>query len=167
MAGDRWQALAAAGARPQRPLWASTGVKDPAYDDTRYVVELVAPNTVNTMPEATMDAVEDHGEITGDTVRVPNYQAAHDAIAALAAAGIDMRRRGAGARGRGRRRSSRLVGRPGVPPRGDPRQGRLGHRPVTGHGRPHPRDEVGHPENPLRDPTATAGSPASPGRAAW
>lgn len=65
---DRWQALADAGARPQRPLWASTGVKDPAYDDTRYVVDLVAPGVVNTMPEATLDAVADHGEIRGDTV---------------------------------------------------------------------------------------------------
>ena len=56
-AGDRWAALAAAGANKQRPLWASTGVKDPKYDDTRYVVELVAPNTVNTAPEKTIDAV--------------------------------------------------------------------------------------------------------------
>ena len=58
---DRWKALEAAGARPQRPLWASTGVKDPKYDDTQYVVELVAPGTVNTMPEATLEAVFDHG----------------------------------------------------------------------------------------------------------
>ncbi|WP_314173565.1 transaldolase [Streptomyces winkii] len=68
-AGDRWMALEAAGMRPQRPLWASTGVKDPSFDDTRYVVSLVAPDVVNTMPEATLRAVEDHGEITGDTVR--------------------------------------------------------------------------------------------------
>jgi len=67
---DRWHALAAAGARPQRPLWASTGVKDPSYDDTRYVVDLVAPGTVNTMPQATMDAVADHGVLRGDTVSV-------------------------------------------------------------------------------------------------
>jgi transaldolase len=52
----------------QRPLWASTGVKDPAYDDTMYVVELVAPDTVNTMPEATLNAVADHGEIRGNTI---------------------------------------------------------------------------------------------------
>jgi transaldolase len=64
----RWRALAAAGARPQRPLWASTSTKDPAYDDTRYVVELVAPGTVNTMPAATIDAVADHGVIRGDTI---------------------------------------------------------------------------------------------------
>ncbi len=62
---DRWKALESAGANSQRPLWASTGVKDPAYDDTMYVVELVAPNTVNTMPEATLDAVADHGVIAG------------------------------------------------------------------------------------------------------
>ncbi|MEU0336231.1 transaldolase [Streptomyces sp. NPDC006193] len=64
----RWSALKEAGAHEQRPLWASTGVKDPAYKDTLYVDELVAPNTVNTMPEATLNAVADHGEITGDTV---------------------------------------------------------------------------------------------------
>lgn len=65
---DRWAALAAAGAHPQRPLWASTGVKDKAYPDTMYVDELVVAGTVNTMPQATLDAVEDHGDITGDTV---------------------------------------------------------------------------------------------------
>jgi transaldolase len=86
---DRWKALAAAGAHVQRPLWASTGVKDPAYDDTRYVVELVTADTVNTMPEATLDAVRDHGVVRGDTV-VPNYAAAHEALAALTAAGIDL-----------------------------------------------------------------------------
>jgi transaldolase len=88
MAGPRWAALAAAGARPQRPLWASTGVKDPAYDDTRYVVDLVAAGTVNTMPEATLEAVADHGQVRGDTV-TPEYANAHAALAALAAAGID------------------------------------------------------------------------------
>ena len=61
-------ALKADGARVQRPLWASTGVKNPDYSDTLYVTELVAPNTVNTMPEKTLDAVADHGVITGDTV---------------------------------------------------------------------------------------------------
>ena len=66
--GDRYQALKADGARVQRPLWASTGVKNPDYSDTLYVTELVAPNTVNTMPEKTIDAVADHGEVTGDTV---------------------------------------------------------------------------------------------------
>jgi transaldolase len=85
----RWQALAAKGAHVQRPLWASTGVKNPAYPDTRYVVELVAPNTVNTMPEKTMDAVADHGAITGDTIR-PNYGHAHDVMHRLGAVGIDL-----------------------------------------------------------------------------
>ena len=65
---ERWQALAAAGAHPQRPLWASTGVKDPAYSDTRYVDELVVAGTVNTMPEKTLEAVADHGVVRGDTV---------------------------------------------------------------------------------------------------
>lgn len=64
--GARWARLGAAGAQPQRPLWASTGVKDPAYDDTRYVVDLVAPGTVNTMPAATLAAVRDHGRVHGD-----------------------------------------------------------------------------------------------------
>ena len=64
----RWRNLLDDGARPQRPLWASTGVKDPAYPDTMYVTELVAPGTVNTMPEKTLDAVIDHAEIVGDTV---------------------------------------------------------------------------------------------------
>lgn len=66
--GDRFESLKADGARVQRPLWASTGVKNPDYSDTLYVTELVAPNTVNTMPEKTIDAVADHGEIKGDTV---------------------------------------------------------------------------------------------------
>ena len=89
LAGERWQALAALGAHPQRPLWASTGVKDPTYLDTRYVVDLVTHGVVNTMPEATMDAVRDHGDIVGDTV-VPQYAAAHAALDALTAAGIDL-----------------------------------------------------------------------------
>ena len=84
---ERWRALAAAGAKPQRPLWASTGVKDPAYDDTQYVVELVAPGTVNTMPEATLQAVADHGVSRGDTV-TGSYAAAQQVMDDLAAAGI-------------------------------------------------------------------------------
>ncbi|GGT77669.1 hypothetical protein GCM10010272_21780 [Streptomyces lateritius] len=67
--GERWAALDKAQANWQRPLWASTGVKDPAYKDTLYVEDLVAPGTVNTMPEATLEATADHGEVTGDTVR--------------------------------------------------------------------------------------------------
>jgi len=87
-AGERWQALAAVGARPQRPLWASTGVKDPTYDDTMYVVDLAAPGTVNTMPEATLNAVADHGIVRGDTVR-GHYDDARAALAALRAVGVD------------------------------------------------------------------------------
>ncbi len=64
IAGPRWKALAAGGARPQRPLWASTGVKDPAYPDTMYVDQLVTPGVVNTMPEATLKAVADHAALT-------------------------------------------------------------------------------------------------------
>ena len=64
----RWQELAAAGAHPQRPLWASTGVKDPAYPDTMYVDELVVDGVVNTMPEKTMRATADHADLRGDTV---------------------------------------------------------------------------------------------------
>ncbi|MHC3468989.1 transaldolase [Streptomyces sp. 7R007] len=84
---ERWSALAAAGANRQRPLWASTGVKDPAYKDTLYVDELVAPGTVNTMPEATLRATADHGEITGDTVTGRYAQARAD-LAAVQALGI-------------------------------------------------------------------------------
>ena len=65
---ERWALLADAGALPQRPLWASTGVKNPAYPDTLYVTELVAAHVVNTMPEKTLDATFDHGVVTGDTI---------------------------------------------------------------------------------------------------
>ena len=68
VAGERWRRLEAAGAARQRPLWASTGTKNPEYSDTLYVTELVAPETVNTMPEKTLEAVADHGEIQGDTI---------------------------------------------------------------------------------------------------
>jgi transaldolase len=87
-ATDRWTALKNAGARPQRPLWASTGVKNPDYRDTMYVEDLVAPQTVNTMPEATLDSVADHGRVDGDTVR-GNYDDAHAHMAALKEAGVD------------------------------------------------------------------------------
>ncbi|MFI7273598.1 transaldolase [Streptomyces sp. NPDC049879] len=87
VAADRWQALSRAGANVQRPLWASTGVKDPAYKDTLYVADLVAPGTVNTMPEPTLRATEDHGEITGDTVRGTYDQARAD-LDALAGVGV-------------------------------------------------------------------------------
>ena len=85
---DRWHALARAGARPQRPLWASTGVRDPAYTDTRYVLDLVTNGVVNTMPEATLRAVADHGGIRGDTVR-GDYDNAAEVMAALTNLGID------------------------------------------------------------------------------
>jgi transaldolase len=87
--GARFETLAANGARVQRPLWASTGVKNPDYSDTLYVTELVAPNTVNTMPEKTIDAVADHGVITGDTVTgtVDESQALFDELSSV---GIDL-----------------------------------------------------------------------------
>ena len=76
--GDRWTGLTGAKANKQRPLWASTGVKDPSYKDTLYVDELVAPGTVNTMPEATLNATADHGDIHGDTVTGGYAQARAD-----------------------------------------------------------------------------------------
>jgi transaldolase len=85
----RWQALAANGAMPQRLLWASTGVKDKSFPDTKYVIDLVAKDTVNTMPEATLRAVADHGEVRGDTIR-DGYAAAHKVFDELRQAGIDM-----------------------------------------------------------------------------
>ncbi|MBV1778249.1 transaldolase [Paeniglutamicibacter sp. ABSL32-1] len=84
---ERWNVLAAAGANAQRPLWASTGVKDPALPDTLYVTELCAPNTVNTMPEKTLEATADHAEITGDAVS-GTYEQANAVLDALAALGV-------------------------------------------------------------------------------
>src|SRR6478736_4778535 len=89
IASDRWKVLAEAGANPQRPLWASTGVKNPDYSDTMYVTDLVAPKTVNTMPEKTLDAVADHGVITGDTV-TGTASAAQQVFDQLSAVGIDL-----------------------------------------------------------------------------
>ena len=86
-ASDRWSALENAGANKQRPLWASTGVKDPAYKPTLYVDDLVAPNTVNTMPEATLEATEAQGEITGNTI-AGTYQQARADLDAVEALGI-------------------------------------------------------------------------------
>ena len=86
---DRWRALAHTGANLQRPLWASTGVKDARLRDTLYVEELVAPRTVDTMPEKTLDAVRDHGRIRPDAVTA-NYSDAHAVLEALAEAGISM-----------------------------------------------------------------------------
>lgn len=85
---DRFKALEAKGANRQRPLWASTGVKDPKFPDTRYVAELVAEGVVNTMPEKTLKAVADHGEITGDTIR-PAIEDAIQTTGELRKVGID------------------------------------------------------------------------------
>ncbi|WP_129663062.1 transaldolase [Phytoactinopolyspora endophytica] len=89
IADERWKRLEAAGAKRQRPLWASTSTKNPDYRDTMYVEDLVAPDTVNTMPESTLEAVADHGEITGDTVR-PNSADAEQTLAAIESVGIDL-----------------------------------------------------------------------------
>jgi transaldolase len=86
--GERWAALEKAGAHRQRPLWASTGVKDPAYKDTLYVTDLVAPGIVNTMPEATLHATADHGEVTGDTI-TGSYEQSRAELDALAAIGVE------------------------------------------------------------------------------
>ncbi|MDM4719860.1 transaldolase [Micromonospora sp. WMMA1363] len=88
-ASDRWQALADAGAHPQRPLWASTSTKNPDYRDVIYVEKLVAPGTVNTMPESVIDAYADHGETRGDTV-TGAYDDARQVFADLDSVGVDM-----------------------------------------------------------------------------
>ena len=88
LASDRWAALAAAGANPQRPLWASTGVKDPSFDPTRYVVDLVVRGCVNTMPEATLDAVAAQGVIPADSITGTATESAQVWVD-LAALGID------------------------------------------------------------------------------
>jgi transaldolase len=86
-ATERWQALASKGANTQRPLWASTSTKDPAFPDTMYVVDLVVDDTVNTMPEATINATADHGELHGDTVH-GTYDASRKVFEDLEALGI-------------------------------------------------------------------------------
>ena len=88
-ASARWQKQIERGAVKQRPLWASTGVKDPSYDDTRYVVELIAPETVNTMPQSTLDALIDHGVVRGDTI-TSQYPAAAEVFKALSALNISL-----------------------------------------------------------------------------
>lgn len=87
--GGRWTALAEGGAWVQRPLWASTGVKNPDYPDTLYVTELVAPDTVNTMPEKTLEAVADHGHVHGNTIdgKAAESQRVFDELEAV---GIDL-----------------------------------------------------------------------------
>ncbi|MCG7593569.1 transaldolase [Mycobacterium sp. PSTR-4-N] len=89
LGGERFEKLKNDGARVQRPLWASTGVKNPDYSDTLYVTELVAPNTVNTMPEKTMDAVADHGVVTGDTVTGKGAES-QEIFDELSGVGIDL-----------------------------------------------------------------------------
>ncbi|WP_213456458.1 transaldolase [Rhizomonospora bruguierae] len=84
----RWQALAGAGAHPQRPLWASTSTKNPEYRDVMYVEELVAPGVVNTMPEPTIHAYAEHGETRGDTV-TPAFGPARELLDKLAGLGVD------------------------------------------------------------------------------
>jgi transaldolase len=88
-AGPDWLALAKDGAKPQRPLWASTGTKDKSYSDTRYVDQLVVHGVVNTMPEKTMEAVADHGEIKGDTVTGYGEQA-NETLELLTGVGVDI-----------------------------------------------------------------------------
>lgn len=90
VASERATALRAAGANLQRPLWASTGVKDPALVDTLYVTELAAPFVVNTMPEKTLNALADHGEVHGNTVE-PNMAEARTVLADLAGVGVSYR----------------------------------------------------------------------------
>jgi transaldolase len=85
--GERWEPLAAAGARPQRCLWASTSTKNPAYRDVLYVEELIGPDTVNTMPFETIDAFQDHGEVKETLTE--DLDEAHALMTALAEAGVD------------------------------------------------------------------------------
>jgi len=86
--GPRWEALEAKGALPQRCLWASTSTKNPEYRDVLYVEELIGPHTVNTMPEETIQAFQDHGEVRGDTV-LEGVDEAHQLLDRLAAVGVD------------------------------------------------------------------------------
>lgn len=89
-AGERWEALRRGGGRPQRPLWASTGTKDPAYSDVVYVEELIGPDVVNTMPEATLRAFADHGRVARTVDADPAE--AERTLAQAAAAGVDLAR---------------------------------------------------------------------------
>ncbi len=86
--GPRWEFLESKGANVQRPLWASTSVKNPEYRDVMYVEELIGPNTVNTMPDETIEAFQDHGEVRGDTI-LDGVDEAHKLFEDLAAAGVD------------------------------------------------------------------------------
>jgi transaldolase len=86
--GERWEFLAGKGASKQRPLWASTSTKNPAYPDTMYVDELIGPFTVNTMPPETIEAFRDHGEVRGDTV-LEGWPEAERLLDELREAGVD------------------------------------------------------------------------------
>jgi transaldolase len=88
-AGDRWERLEAQGANRQRPLWASTGTKNPAYSDTRYVADLIAPDVISTMPDHTLRAFADHGRVARTLDADP--EAAERTITDAASAGIDLR----------------------------------------------------------------------------
>ena len=88
LSNERWQTLAAAGACPQRVLWASTSAKDPGLADSYYVARLAAPETIDTMPEKTLLAFADHG--TFDELLEDDYADAERAVAAIAAAGVDV-----------------------------------------------------------------------------
>ena len=88
-ASQRWSEIASHGGNMQRPLWASTGVKDPSYEDTRYVVELVAADCVNTMPQSTLDALLDHGVVRGDTIS-SSIEASRAIIKEIEAAGVSI-----------------------------------------------------------------------------
>jgi transaldolase len=85
---DRWRALEGKGAKVQRPLWASTGTKNPDYSDVLYVEDLIVANTVNTMPEATLNAYADHGDTSADNV-TGNYADAKAALDGLGEVGVD------------------------------------------------------------------------------
>jgi len=87
--GEEFAALQRRGARVQRPLWASTGTKTPAYSDVVYVEELIGPDTVNTIPPDTLDAFRDHGRVRGDTV-LDNLAEAESQLRALSLLGIDL-----------------------------------------------------------------------------
>jgi transaldolase len=86
--GPRWEFLAGKGANPQRCLWASTSTKNPDYSDVLYVEDLIGPDTVNTMPEETIEAFQDHGEVRGDTVE-KGVKKAHELMKDLAKVGVD------------------------------------------------------------------------------
>ncbi len=107
--GERWEALEAKGALPQRCLWASTSTKNPEYRDVLYVEELIGPHTVNTMPEETIEAFQDHGEVRGDTVERRPRRGPHAAAEKLRRGGGRLRRRRGDAREGGRAEVLRLV----------------------------------------------------------